>query len=245
MKEQLLGIMSAEEDAHLRQCHDSLLCQKLNRLPVSSVALLRTFSFYLCFDVLKINWTDYVFGQVRKLFVPFQKLALTTITFYATKESPWGYGFRSVCTFLELIGSMPSLEHIQWFENTHKREGETTIREYRDRFHRNFGLDQDEFGQLDNSNCKYSDIAKRMQCSRIDPTTQTAFVDVDGQWCFDGRRNWERTDPRRVRVTIASFVEAKQLDIAVMANAVEPVEAEASADEWISDQDDDDNESVW
>lgn len=238
MKEQLLGNMSREEEVHLRQCHDSLLCQKLNRLPVSSVALLRTFSFFLRFDVLKINWTDYVFGQVRKLLVPFQKLALTTITFYATKESPWGYGYRSVCTFIELIGSMPSLEHIQWFENTHKREGETTIREYRDRFQRDFGLDSEEYVQLDGK-CKYTAIARQMQCSRVDPVTKTAVVDVNGQWCFDGRKNWERTSPRKVRVTIASFAEAKELDRAAMASAVAPVnDDKESGDRWGSEWED-------
>ncbi|QDS75668.1 hypothetical protein FKW77_007439 [Venturia effusa] len=230
MKEQLLGNMSREEEIHLRDCHDSLLCQKLNRLPVSSVALLRNFSFFLRFDVLKINWTDYVFGQVRKLLVPFQKLALTTITFYATKESPWGYGYRSVCTFIELIGSMPSLEHIQWFENTHKREGETTIREYRDRFHHNFGLDQDEYGQMDGK-CKYSDVAKHMRCSSINPITKTAVVDVNGKWCFDGKKNWETTCPRKVRVTIASFAEAKELDTLAMAKAVPSEEDEHSSDQ--------------
>jgi hypothetical protein len=208
MREQLLGNMNEIEVKHLLSCHDSRLYQKLIKLPIPSVALLRTFSFYLCFDVLKINWTDYVFGQLRKLFIPFQQLSLHTITFYATKESPWGFSYRTICTFLELIGSMESLEHIQWFENTHKREGETAISEYRDRFSHNFGLDPAEFEQLG----KYKDIAGRMRCTPVNDVTKTAVVSVNGKWCFDGKKDWEEGSSwRDVRVTIASFEEAKAL----------------------------------
>jgi hypothetical protein len=208
MREQLLGNMDETEVKHLLSCHDSRLYQKLIKLPPSSISLLRTFSFYLSFEVSKINWTDYVFGQLRKLFTPFRKLALTTITFYATKESAWGFSYRTICTFLELIGSMESLEHIQWFENTHKREGETTIAEYRRNFVNNFGLDYDEFEQLG----KYKDIARQMRCTPADEETKTAVIAVNGKWCFDGKKDWEESSSwRDVRVTIASFEEAKAL----------------------------------
>lgn len=201
--------MDIAEENHLKACHDSTLYQKLIQMPVSNVALLRRFSFYLCFDVLKINWTDFIFGQLSKLFDPFRKLALTTITFYATKESPWGYSYRTVNTFIELIGSMESLEHIQWFENTHKREGETTIKEYRDRFQHYFGLVHDEIGPMG----KYAAVATQMRCTPINPITKTAIVTVNGIWCDTDQREWaEGTSSRDVRVTIASFAEAKALD---------------------------------
>jgi hypothetical protein len=42
--------------------------------------------------------------------------------------------------------------------------------------------------------------------------TKTAVVSVNGKWCFDGKKDWEEGSSwRDVRVTIASFEEAKAL----------------------------------
>jgi hypothetical protein len=79
---------------------------------------------------------------------------------------------------------------------------------YRKRFERNFGLDNDEFQMLG----KYRNIAARMRCTPVDGLTKTAVVSFKGKWRSHGKKDWEEGSSwRDVKVTIASFTEAKAM----------------------------------